>query len=321
MTHARTPPARPSVPTPGLTHPALFYRDREEYLAGTIPFVVDGLAGGEPVAAVVPTENLALLRAELGRQADRITLIDMAEAGRNPGRIIPGVLHAFADAHPYHRVRIISEQIWPGRSSREYPACVRHEALINVAFAERRMTMLCPYDSANLEATALADASATHPVLIAAERRWPSQGYRPEQIIDTYNLPLPTPSADVFVAGVRDLSALRRFVTDRATRLGVSADRVADLVLVVSELATNSIEHGGGEATVTVFADGDQIGCQVYDTGRLTDQLAGLRPATVRQSRGRGLLLVNELAELVRTHASTNGTTVRTWLRRDPTVG
>jgi hypothetical protein len=36
------------------THPALFYRGADEYLAGTIPFVRTGLAAGEPVAVAVP---------------------------------------------------------------------------------------------------------------------------------------------------------------------------------------------------------------------------------------------------------------------------
>ena len=93
-------------------HPALFYRDEQEYLAGTLPFITEGLAAGTPVAVAVPTANLALLRDELGRDAERVRLLDMTEVGRNPGRIIPGVLRAFADAHPGRHVRIIGEHLW-----------------------------------------------------------------------------------------------------------------------------------------------------------------------------------------------------------------
>lgn len=109
-------------------HPALFYRGKEQYTAGTVPFLVEGLAAGEAVAVAVPGPNLELIKAELGASAAEVTFLDMTRAGRNPGRIIPGVLRAFADAHPADRVRIIGEPIWAGRSAVEYPACVQHEA-------------------------------------------------------------------------------------------------------------------------------------------------------------------------------------------------
>ncbi|NEY36638.1 hypothetical protein GTU99_31595, partial [Streptomyces sp. PRKS01-65] len=151
-------------PVDPFVHPALFYRDDEEYLRGTVPFVREGLAAGEPVAVAVPGERLALIREALGDAADGVRMLDMREAGRNPGRIIPGVLRAFADAQPEgRRVRIIGEPIWAGRSDTEYPACVQHEALINAAFQGRTVTILCPYDAHRLDERVLADAHATHP--------------------------------------------------------------------------------------------------------------------------------------------------------------
>ncbi|NUP14825.1 MAG: hypothetical protein HOV73_02890, partial [Streptomyces sp.] len=148
----------------GFVHPALFYRGTREYLDGTLRFVREGLALGEPVAVAVPGENLRLVRDGLGGDADGVRLLDMGEVGRNPGRIIPGVLRAFADAQaPGRRVRIVGEPIWAGRSSDEYPACVQHEALINAAFEGRTVTILCPYDVRRLDSRVLADAHATHP--------------------------------------------------------------------------------------------------------------------------------------------------------------
>lgn len=130
-------------------HPALFYRGTDEYIAGTVPFIAEGLAKGEPVAVAVPGPQLDLIRQSLGTSAAQVKLLDMTEEGRNPGRIIPGVLRAFADEHR-GRVRIIGEPIWPDRSVVEYPACAQHEALINRAFAGRRATILCPYDTEGL---------------------------------------------------------------------------------------------------------------------------------------------------------------------------
>jgi hypothetical protein len=118
-------------PVESFSHPALFYRDSQEYLEGTVPFIREGTASGHPVAVAVPGPNLDLLRAELGGKARRVRLLNMTSAGRNPGRIIPGVLRAFADKYPGKHVRIVGEPIWAERSPTEYPACVclQHEAL------------------------------------------------------------------------------------------------------------------------------------------------------------------------------------------------
>lgn len=80
-------------------HPALFYNSGQEYLDGLLPFIVNGLAEEQPVLVAVPGPNLALLRDALGGDADDITMADMTQAGRNPGRIIGGVLTAFAAKH------------------------------------------------------------------------------------------------------------------------------------------------------------------------------------------------------------------------------
>lgn len=73
-------------------HPAVLYHDTSDYLAHTIPFLLDGLAEGEPAAVAVPGPNLTAIREELssrGGQPEQVTWLDMTEAGRNPGRIIP----------------------------------------------------------------------------------------------------------------------------------------------------------------------------------------------------------------------------------------
>jgi hypothetical protein len=103
-------------------HPALFYRTEQEYTQQTVTFLREGLTNGEPTAVAVPGPNLELIKAGLGGDAEGILFLDMTEAGRNPGRIIPKVLRGFADAHPKGRVRIIGEPIWAGRSAVEYPA-------------------------------------------------------------------------------------------------------------------------------------------------------------------------------------------------------
>ncbi|WP_371573125.1 anti-sigma factor RsbA family regulatory protein [Streptomyces sp. NBC_01314] len=303
--------------TDPFVHPALFYRGEEQYTAGTVPFLVEGLAAGEAVAVAVPGPNLELIKAEMGASAAEVTFLDMTRAGRNPGRIIPGVLRAFADAHPAGRVRIIGEPIWAGRSAVEYPACVQHEALINTAFQGREVTILCPYDADGLEPEVLADAWATHPVVIDTGAELTSDSYDPERIVTRYNQPLTYPPGAASLSFEAEaLPRARTFAVGEAKRLGLADDALQDLTLAVAELTTNSVVHGGGSGTLRIWAEGEQIVCEVHDRGRLTDPLAGRRPPARDQLGGRGLMLVHYIADLVRLHTAQDSTTIRFYLNR-----
>ncbi|MBF6222037.1 sensor histidine kinase [Nocardia abscessus] len=308
-----SPGAASAASTDPFVHPALFYRDTEEYLAGTLGFIREGLANGEPVAVAVPGPNLALLRAELGSDAASVHLMDMTVEGRNPGRIIPGVLRAFADEHRSGRVRIIGEPIWAGRSALEYPACVQHEALINAAFTGREVSILCPYDTERLPSAVLADAHATHPVLIDAAGRRTSDHYDPDHIAEFYNRPLPAPpaTAATVVFDAMSLAHVRHVATDHARHAGIPEHRLIDVELVIAETTTNSVVHGGGHGTLTMWTDENELRCQISDSGHITNPLAGRLPAQTYRPGGRGLLLVNHLADLVRIHTTQHGTTIQ----------
>ncbi|MCZ4507662.1 sensor histidine kinase [Streptomyces sp. ActVer] len=298
-------------------HPALFYRGDQEYVAGTVPFLLEGLAASEPVAVAAPVPRLELIAAALGTAADAVHFVDMTRAGRNPGRIIPSVLRAFADARRGGHVRIIGEPIWSGRTASEYPACVQHEALINAAFRGRDVTILCPYDARSLPDDVLADAHATHPVLITAGRQSVSGAYDPLKVLDRYNEPLLCPPGAATVRfDAEALPVTRDFALQEARERGMGAVRLQDLALVVAELTTNSVVHAGGGGTLRLWAESEQIVCEVQDAGRLTDPLVGRRPAPPDQLGGRGLLLVHHLSDLVRVHTDEHGTTIRSYVAR-----
>ncbi|GAA0560032.1 sensor histidine kinase [Actinomadura livida] len=298
-------------------HPALFYRGDDEYLAGTVPFVRAGREAGEPVAVAVPPARLALLRDALGPAAAGVTWLDMTEAGRNPGRIIPGVLREFADRRTAGRVRIIGEPIWPGRTAEEYPACAQHEALINMAFEGRRVSILCPYDVAGLDPAVIADARATHPVVIDRGGERASADYAPDRVVRAYNRPFPEPRDAVSMRFDLDaLPLVREFACHWGARFGLRPDTVGDLELAVNELAANSCLHGGGSGTARLWAENGHVLCEVRDAGTITDPLAGRRPADMSPNGGRGILMVHHLADLVRVHTGPAGTAIRVYMRR-----
>lgn len=304
----------------GFVHPAVFYRSRREYVAALVPVITDAVARAHRVLVAVPGSNLAALCHALGDDVGAVTTADMTECGRNPGRILGGVLHAFADQHRNRPVLMIGEPIWPTRTAWEYPACVQHEALINMAFEGRGVTIVCPYDAAHLGPRALADARMTHPVL------WPagspphrSPDYAPRAALARYNEPLPTdPVAVTYtVQNPADLSGARRCATRYARLLGLSPDAITDLQLITTELAANSVQHADAPCRLAFWQRDGNLVCQARDTGQLNDPLAGRRPPPPDAPAGLGLFLVNAIADLVRTHTSRDGTTIQAYLRLD----
>ena len=307
-------------PTAWFEHPALFYRDQRDYLAAMMRFVSNGIDAGEPVMVAVPTNNLNLLRSGLGSDADDIEMHDMTVAGRNPGRIIGDVLLGFAAKHAGRRVRIVGEPIWAGRDATEYPACAQHEALINAAFEGIDATILCPYNTSELDPEVIADAKRTHPTLWTDRDRWTSDAYDDAiATAESFNLPLaPEPTSAVTLSIYpSNPNETRRFTASFALAVGLSVDRVADAVLVVDELVSNTIVHGGGYGRLAAWTDDKRIVFEVSDAGYIKDPLAGRRPVRLDQVGGRGLMLVHRLSDLVRIHTTPEGTAIRSYIAVD----
>jgi anti-sigma regulatory factor (Ser/Thr protein kinase) len=296
-------------------HPGLLYHTADEYLEATTRFVRQAAGAGQPVLVAVPGPNLTRLRDALGDLGGAVTFADMTVAGRNPGRIIPGVLLAFAKKHARRRVAIIGEPIWPERTAVEYPACAAHEAMINAVFAGRDAAILCPYDADRLQGSRLHDAWRTHPTMITAGGRRASPWYQdPVATAADFNRPLPAVPAEAVrlpYAAPAALAEVRDFVAARATAAGLCGERVDDLVVAVNELAENTLRHTASGGTVSVWAEADYLVCQIDDRGRLTDPLAGRIPPPVDVAGGRGLVLANLLCDLLRIHTRPDGTTIR----------
>jgi anti-sigma regulatory factor (Ser/Thr protein kinase) len=308
----------------GFAHPALLYKDADEYLVGTVPFVLAALDAGEPIAVAVPGPNLALLRDALGERAGEVHMIDMTVAGRNPGRIIPSVLLAFAGLYRDGPVRIIGEPIWPGRTDAEYPACVQHEALINLAFAGRPASILCPYDVSQLDSHVIDDAARTHPVLVDAAGERPSPTYAPHDAIDRHNVALPAPTdrpINAYLFGGDNLAQARAYAGAYAKRVGLSPDRIADVERSVVEIADNSIRYGGGRGVLEMWVADGYVVCQVRDNGTILDPMVGRRPATVEHPSEGGILRANRMADLVRVHTARDQTTFRLHFRCSVVTG
>jgi anti-sigma regulatory factor (Ser/Thr protein kinase) len=296
----------------GLSHAALFYRSQPECVAAIVAFVQAGLAAGEPTLVAVPGTKASVICDQLPAVPGEVVFTDMAELGRNPARITPEV-RAIADKHPGQRVRFVGEPIWPGRSAAEICEAARHEALINLAFAQAPMTILCPYDASGLAGSVLADARRTHQEPAASGAT--GQTWR-DNLPPGCDRPLhPVPAEAAVLQYDTDLGPVRRLVADHARRAGLGAERTVDLVLAVHETAANTISHTTGGGVLHVWHTPEEIACQVHDQGEITDPLAG-RVRYGPDDHGHGLWLVNRVCDLVELRTGPAGTTVRMHMRR-----
>ncbi|MEV0456910.1 MEDS domain-containing protein [Catellatospora methionotrophica] len=294
-----------STPAPR-EHVGFPYRGVAEYVSGTLAFIHTALAAGQPVLVAVPSAKLEILRDCLGSHAARVRFTDLTVAGRNPGRILPGVLLAFADGFPGRRTAIVAEPLWPGRGLMEYPACVAHEALVNLAFTDRDTAVLCPCDAANLDPHMVSDALRTHPELLLRGERRPSPAYAdPRQTALSCHPPLPAPpphAATMRYDAVHDLAGLRAFVTGHATTAGLKPDRRDTLADIVSDLAAGTLTRTEAPGAVSVWPERDLVVCQLRDAGQFADPLPPTAPA---------LLAAHLHCDLVRLHARPGATTIR----------
>ena len=308
------------APPGGFEHEVLFYRDDDGFLAGLLPFVREGLDLDEAVVVAEPRGRLELLRDALGSDAGAVRFLDMADIGANPARII-GVWAAALEERTAagQRLRGIGEPAFHGRRELELVECQLHEQLLNHAFEDgSAWRLLCPYDEVRLPRSVCRAALQAHPIRSTVSNRVPSDAYVPDAHVGTFAAPLPKPTDAVLrgVYGPRDVPATRRTVAQYARRCGLAEEQVEVLELAASELATNSLRHGGGTGTVAMWLEPGAVVVEFSDTGHLTDPLAGRLAPAPDATGGRGLYLVHNLCDLVQVRSSPRGTTVRvvTWL-------
>ena len=299
-------------------HEALFYKGTAEFVDRVSAFIEDSVVRREPILVVVGAEKIDQLRERLGGDPDGVRFADMAHVGQNPARIIPAWREFVAEqASSGRRFRGIGEPIWATRSASELVECERHEALLNLAFADAPAWWLaCPYDTESLAPSVLEEAKRNHPHLVDGDRRSESETYRGlEAVARPFDEPLPEPSGtrDVCAFGddAESLSTLRLRVGEAAAAFGLDATRTGDLVLIVNEVATNSVRHGGGSGVFRTWEEGSSLICEVSDTGRIDDPLAGRGKPSVDHGSGFGLWLANQLCDLVQIRSFTTGSVVR----------
>jgi anti-sigma regulatory factor (Ser/Thr protein kinase) len=311
-------PTLPEKPGAGqrFRHWALFYRGEQGFLDGVLPFIRQGIAAGEPTLVMVSAEKIELLRHALGGDPDGVHFSDMGQVGANPARIIPA-WRRFVEEHGDGDtpLRGIGEPISASRREPELVECQRHEALLNLAFADSGdFDLLCPYDSEAFDVEVIAEAERSHPVLVEDGQKRVSDRYLGlDAIAAPFDAPLPAPPAQAseFRFEAATLGGLRRFIRRYGREGRIDSQAVENLVTGVNELATNSVRHGGGRGTAKLWRERDVLVCEIRDQGTLSAPLLGRIKPPARDLRGRGVWLANEICDLVQIRSVPDGTRTR----------
>ncbi len=322
-------PLDPSRPEPGgahetYRHQCLFYAGTPGFLAAVVPFVRDGLARRETVMVAVAEPRLRALRSALGEDAGRVLLVDMAELGHNPARIIPAWWD-FTDrfSGTGRPVRGVGEPIWATRRPEEIVEAQLHEALLNAAVPPHvPLWLLCPYDTAALDEDALTEAQRSHPVIVESGAHRGSTGYggtgHAERLFGG-PLPDPDPYRDQPITSVAfdpHRHGHIQQILRAASTAGLAMDRAVKLAAAVDEIA-RAAHRDTGRVTIRVWSDQAGVTGEVTDAGTVDDPMIGRGPFRgPRSPRDQAIRLANEFCDLAQVRSCGAGTTTRVHSRR-----
>jgi anti-sigma regulatory factor (Ser/Thr protein kinase) len=272
----------------------------------------DGLRRSEPLAVAVTQPLAACLMEALAGHPAQVEYIDVTRLARNPARLIS----AISDLAAGHRDRVwwIEEPMWPGRSPAEAAEVARHEALVNVAFRDLPVQVVCVYQQHLLSPAELRYGESTHPCRWLDGHADAAPGYAgPGAMPAGADLPLdpPPPDAQRISYGWA-LGPVRAAVAETAADL--PGDRARDLVLATHEAASNSLLHADGSGVLHTWHTADEVICDIRDSGTVTDPLAGRRRSAA-DARGHGLWVVNQICDLVQLRTRPGSTTLRLHMR------
>ncbi|GAA1839403.1 sensor histidine kinase [Pseudonocardia ailaonensis] len=295
----------------GMVHEGVPFADPRGLAAELAGPVSAALAAGEPVIAVLDEDNRAALTAAIGSATDAVEFLDPVAVHRLPAFTVATRWARLSRraARPEQRTTVVAQHMaLPGIDAAHW---IRLDAALNVALEGLPITMLCPCRAdADLDLV-----RATHPVLRVDGRSEPSGDLRdPAQLVAQYPPPPPPDLGVPLVDRTFDtaaLPALRHLVAETSTAAGLDPEHVADLVLAVNEIATNSVEHGPGLGRLRMWSTADGFVAEVYDVGRMGVPFPGMVAPSPSGERGRGLWLASELADVLQVWSDDTGTIVR----------
>ena len=309
------------APEPSFSHEALFYSDPGSQLDAVARFVRAGLIQEDKVLVMLSSPKAEALRRSLGASSDSVLFVAAEGEDKNPARLIPA-WRSFADSlEPGQCGRGVCEPVDSAMSNPVLVESQIHESLLNVAFSEySSFWLLCTYDE-SLGASILDQARTSHQYVATSstathlntrfEKSDDPGRHRPESAWDAPG------DAESFDVDINSVGTARRAMYEFAHDFGMSESAASDCALAGHEVISNSLMHGGGEARLSMWSRAETLICQITDSGRFDEPLAGrVRPGE-RGRTGRGLWIANQLCDLVQIRSTSRGTLVRLHMHRN----
>jgi len=283
-----------------LKHVAVPYDSDRAFVDLVAPHVRAALDEDRRVLVINRPDRLALLAEALDGDAGRIDSRPSTAWYGHPHRML-------AAYHEYTRGRptlVVGEALWAGMSERAVTDLIRYDSVINAALAPAPSIMMCLYDLRQVPESVLALQPVVHPLLLGPGGLAPSGSFvEPhELVLDGDRVPFPAPGPDAHTVRftARELKRLRQTVGDYARAAGMDRNLITSIVLSVSEIAANSVEHGAGFGTIAMWVEGRELVCEIADPGgALDDPLPGYIPPEPESPRGYGLWISRQLCDRV----------------------
>lgn len=303
-----------AVQAPGYEHVAVLHDGPDDLARRVADPLRAGLARGDAVLVCLAAPAWEATADRIGPLAARATLMPQQARYVNPGTAM-AELHRFVD-------RALAEgapSVWsigtlPFEGADHDDRWWRYEAAVDVVLGDRPLHALCTYDRATTTAVQRAGACRTHAVVDGDAGRRPSPTYRHGGPIDAGGrVPGGRPAVEVSPGTVAEVRAAVASAVDGS----LAGEQLDDLLVMVSEMASNGIRHGHPPVTVRLWDDGDEVVVEVRDAGAgLADPYADLRRPRGGIAGGFGLWLVGQLAHRVTIGRHARETVVTAALRR-----
>jgi anti-sigma regulatory factor (Ser/Thr protein kinase) len=298
-------------------HHGLFVYDSDDDLVDRITsFLGPGTEGGEAGLAVLNQGKWALVREALGDASQRIRYVDRDSVYTRPEATLAhyhAVLRQAVDEGA-PAVRLMAEfPVWTSRE--QCDAWELYEAVLNRAFADRAVSILCGYDVREQPAATIERAWHTHPRVLADGWEDNPRYQDPAHVVEALT---PPPEA---LTGLRELpveadaGAFSARLRRELTILQLPKARAENLLLAAAEVLDNARVHGCGARSQRVGGVAGLVVWELSDNGPGFDNpLAGYVPPKHDTANGNGLWVVRQLTHRVEFLRSPRGFTTRLWI-------
>ncbi|MEV6304677.1 sensor histidine kinase [Actinoplanes sp. NPDC051861] len=290
----------------GHRHDAVCYDSAEQLLSVVVPFLLGGIASGEPTLVTLSRCTADLIRAALPPGGGVTFLADGSVYAR-PAAAILRYRELFAGhvAGGAPRIRILGELPREALGS-TWDWWARYEAAVNDVYDEFPIWSMCVYDMRVTPAGVLSDVRRTHPHSFLPGGRYATNtGYTDPGVFLTEHRPVPADPLQ-YAAPLIELTDPSLGEARSAVR-GIRPEPLDELLLAVSEAVTNARQHGQGRVRLRAWQGSGRVVVSVTDEGPgPVDPYAGLLPTA-----GHGLWLSHLLCDHVALDRGAGGFTIR----------